>query len=745
MTLEGSSPNYAAGASFTYQRTLPVGRAYTYFFDASDGQAAATGTPTSAQSGPVVTNAPTLAWTGQPGYTSGGFTPASGYANDTLFDWRVTYTDVDGDAPTGVFLHVLLNGTDVAGSPFAMTHASGAYSTGAIFQVSTTIPLASDTGLTYYFAASDGIFAATGTPTSPHQGPSVQFRPLLVFPTDVGFELTGVNPAAGLSTGIFHFEVIYSHAGGIVPSSVVVHVALGGIEVAGSPFTLAALDSGSILTGRKYGADIPLPASKDYTHWFDAIASGISAYGPATKSVAGPISDRAPSLTYPTSGIGAGMGLAPSSGGIGATLFTWRVTYADPDADAPRFVVLHLFLNGAEIPGSPYDMAPEVGGDYLGGKTYSIQKRLTQAGSWQYSFSASDSYFDATGEATGQRSGPSLTGSFSLAPLNDLVAVNGLSPSVGEASDTPFTFAVTYTSPAGTSPSSIGVVVMNNGQPSTAQTFPLTALDNHSLTSGRVYTTTTTFPHGNYTYYFQANDGTNTVRTDELPGPLINTRPVLSWVGDPGYVTDGFDPDSGTGGKTSFVFRVRYTDADGDAPVKTRLIIYTRADLKSPAYYTMTAETSGDPRNGVVYHVATTLGVYTDGIRYRFDFDDGYVSADGDPSVVAAGPTVGVATLAAPMVYAAHAYAGPGLATIECLATRTDLVADGQVLNLAGRPIATVAGTVDAAASKIRFVWAYTTRAGTHAPPGQYLFVIHAAASTGESFRQILHLTIPRR
>ncbi len=216
MTLEGS-PNYTSGATFTYQRSLPVGRAYTYFFDAADAQSPATGTPTSAQSGPVVTNAPSLAWTGQPGYESGGFTPPSGFADDTLFDWRVTYTDPDGDAPTGVFLHVLFNGVDVVNSPFAMTRVSGAYSTGAIFQVTNTLLQASDTGLTYYFVASDGVYSATGPPTSPHQGPPVQYRPELVFPTDVGFELTGVSPQAGLSTGVFHFEVVYSHQGGVLP------------------------------------------------------------------------------------------------------------------------------------------------------------------------------------------------------------------------------------------------------------------------------------------------------------------------------------------------------------------------------------------------------------------------------------------------------------------------------------------------------------------------------------------------
>lgn len=45
----------------------------------------------------------------------------------------------------------------------------------------------------------------------------------------------------------------------------------------------------------------------------------------------------------------------------------------------------------------------------------------------------------------------------------------------------------------------------------------------------------------------------------------LETRPFLSWTGEPNYVSDGLDPERGTP-STQFVYRVMYTDREGDAP-----------------------------------------------------------------------------------------------------------------------------------------------------------------------------------
>lgn len=57
---------------------------------------------------------------------------------------------------------------------------------------------------------------------------------------------------------------------------------------------------------------------------------------------------------------------------------------------------------------------------------------------------------------------------------------------------------------------------------------------------------------------------------------VTNKPPTLSYSQAPGYASDtespGVDPNKGTAEKTSFTFRMVYTDADNDPPVETKLI-----------------------------------------------------------------------------------------------------------------------------------------------------------------------------
>ena len=81
---------------------------------------------------------------------------------------------------------------------------------------------------------------------------------------------------------------------------------------------------------------------------------------------------------------------------------------------------------------------------------------------------------------------------------------------------------------------------------------------------------------GNYTYYFVARDslGAQLKSTPLRNGPAIsgpNTAPQLSWI-DPNWIhSDGIEPQSG-GVNTSFGYRIKYTDQEGDTPEYIKFI-----------------------------------------------------------------------------------------------------------------------------------------------------------------------------
>jgi hypothetical protein len=110
---------------------------------------------------------PTLAWTDEYGYSSGGVTN-TGLASQAYI-WRIKYTNQNNIAPSFVRVHILKGGADISGSPFIMSYVSGNYNTGAIYTYSKA--LAEGRDYSYYFQANDGIYNAADT--LPIQGPKV--------------------------------------------------------------------------------------------------------------------------------------------------------------------------------------------------------------------------------------------------------------------------------------------------------------------------------------------------------------------------------------------------------------------------------------------------------------------------------------------------------------------------------------------------------------------------------------------
>jgi hypothetical protein len=120
-----------------------------------------------------------------------------------------------------------------------------------------------------------------------------------------------------------------------------------------------------------------------------------------------------------------------------------------------------------------------------------------------------------------------------------------------------------------------------------------------------------------------------------------NHAPTLEWVDEPGFVTDGVNPDSGTGG-TAFTFKVKYTDLDNEYPYIANLWIDVDGDglFEEPSErFDMGFPVNPDfAKNGLIYELTIDSMQFSPGaanISYYFDFRN-YIA--GGTQVSAWGP-----------------------------------------------------------------------------------------------------------
>ena len=116
----------------------------------------------------------------------------------------------------------------------------------------------------------------------------------------------------------------------------------------------------------------------------------------------------------------------------------------------------------------------------------------------------------------------------------------------------------------------------------------------------------------------------------------MNTPPLLEWAGEAGYTEDGLEPEAGYS-STDFLFKVKYKDPDGDAPLVHKVHI----DKNGDGDYSDTGEeadmTTGgtDYTTGVIYSHTTVIPYSGNSANcsYYFEFSDNVESATGTISV----------------------------------------------------------------------------------------------------------------
>ena len=96
-----------------------------------------------------------------------------------------------------------------------------------------------------------------------------------------------------------------------------------------------------------------------------------------------------------------------------------------------------------------------------------------------------------------------------------------------------------------------------------------------------------------------------------------NKAPTLSWTGEVNYDNDGLDPESGNSA-TNFVYRIKYTDQDGDAPNFVRVHILKGGSDITNSPFTM-SKVSGTYESGAIY--SYTKSGMSKGADYSYYFE----------------------------------------------------------------------------------------------------------------------------
>ncbi|MCJ2556420.1 MAG: immune inhibitor A, partial [Candidatus Thermoplasmatota archaeon] len=266
--------------------------------------------------------------------------------------------------------------------------------------------------------------------------------------------------------------------------------------------------------------------------------------------------------------------------GNATTGFNYTVFYSDLNNDPPAagHPLVHILDNLlVDIPGSPFSMnldywlgAP---GDYVTGAAYYYNTTLPCPEVYSLYMETND----ATGlwYVGGTFLGPTvICGNLpELSWTEELSFVaDGLNPDWGDAA-TVFEWRVIYTD-LDNEPPEAGHPILNineNLAPIPGGPFTMSEVNplDVDFTDGKLYTHSQTLTCGNYyDYWFEANDTAgNTAMSIQSIGPQVfcNDAPYFDWTGEPNYVADGLDPETGDPA-TVFTYRIDFYDNDQHLP-----------------------------------------------------------------------------------------------------------------------------------------------------------------------------------
>lgn len=482
--------------------------------------------------------------------------------------------------------------------------------------------------------------------------------PVLSWTGEAGYTTDAVDPDSGVSGSLFTFRVEYLDADNDAPRVIEtwVDTDADGAFSADEKRAMAEVDGAdtTFSDGKLYAANVAVSSLGTIPYRMYATDGSYDATGSPTTGGSLTVLNNPPTLAWTGDANYVGDGVNPDSA-IGGTGFQFRVDFTDVEGSLPSSIQVWVDVddNGSYAPGERYDLsATDVGDtDTTDGKRYARTLTLGHAGDGNiyYRFYASDGRDLATGSPTAARAVTVINNVPTLSWTGEAGYVaDGVNPDTAPDGSN-FTFRVDYTDIDDRLPTTIQVWVDedDSGTYEVGERYTLTATDagDTSSADGKRYARSLTLANagdGFLNYRFYATDSSDPATGSPAANRTVevtiatNNAPVLSWTGETGYTADGVDPDSGPGGG-SFVFRVRYTDADNQAPSSIQVWIDgdDSASYEPGEQFAMTEVDADDTTttDGKLYTVTRPVPeVLDEGVNYRFYASDSLAGASGIPT-----------------------------------------------------------------------------------------------------------------
>jgi hypothetical protein len=377
-----------------------------------------------------------------------------------------------------------------------------------------------------------------------------------------------VSPSSGTTDVFFTFHITFTDLDGHAPMNIVA-------IVDGVSHSMQKRSSDTdFANGVHYWYSTRLSEGTHSYAFFATDYSGMSTVrDPVSGAYTGPVVV-APSFA-PT--LSAGLVSPPS--GYQTDIFAFTVICSDTDNNTPSYVRV-------VIDGSNHDMEP-INNDlnFIGGVEYSYNTALTP-GTHSYHFEAADAVGSVRLPVEGEFAGPEVSSLY----LTTYVTNSTLNASYGDI-NTLFEFSIVYLSQENTTPEFVRIHLSGSSYAMT-QVDPTTT----DYTVGVKFRLQTHLPIGNYSYTFEASNGTFTViypPVGAFSGPIVFASLIA-----PALTSPAVSPEEGEICQ-DFFFIIKYTSENNFAPSYVHLVLgeltYSMTQLNESDYiYSDGAEFSID-------------------------------------------------------------------------------------------------------------------------------------------------------